>query len=711
MRSNNKSSTKAQLIIKSASKILLVYLIIGSLWIAFSDMLLANLVPDPILASKLQTPKGFFFVIVSGLILYLLIRQDVKAADRLLDNEYNSRIAAEQANSELEKRERSYKLLFLSNPSPMWVYDLETLKFLDVNEAAITNYGYSREEFLSMTIKDIRPEEDIPKLLDNLKSALYSVEYSSDWRHKKKDGTVIYVDIRSNAIEYQGRKAKFVTATDISKRRKAEVALKESTEMLRAFFDSNLIGILFGDVNGNVFEANDEFLNIIGYSREELQKGLIKWDKITPDEFSKMDINGIAEANEKGICTPYEKQYIRKDGSRVWVLVGFILIGPGRENSVAYILDLTKLKEAERRQSELIVQKEELLKILQLQIERMPVGYILTDENFRITFWNPAAEKIFGYSKDEIINKDPYGRILDESFRNDIDEKRKGWINGRSIAQIINDNITKDGRKIVCEWINTPMFDENGNFKHLLSMVQDITVRIKSEEEIKRQREELRALASHLQSIREKERIAISRELHDELGQILTSVKMNMILMSRELAGNLKQSDVEYFENEMAAMSQLIDKSVKSVRKIITYLRPEVLENLNLIEAIEWQVTEFNKLAGINCKLECNCPDLKLNDDFTTSAFRIVQEALTNVRRHSGADSVTVSVILEKDILVISIKDNGKGIKDLNKIKTESFGLLGIRERAILLGGNMELNSESGKGTELVVTIPFDESI
>ncbi|MFO7526989.1 MAG: PAS domain S-box protein [Ignavibacteriaceae bacterium] len=696
--------------LKSATKIFIIYLILGGLWITFSDMLLAIAIPDPKLQYQLQTPKGIFFIIVTGLFLYYLIRRDIKIANELYKSEYHSRVAAEKAKSSLEESEKNYKVLFISNPNPMWVYDVETLNFLDVNEAAINNYGYTKEEFLSMTIKDIRPQEDIPDLLANIKTATYGLEHSSGWRHLKKDGSLIYVEIRSNSITYQNRKAKLVSALDITRRKKAEDELQANTEKMKAFFESDLIGILFGDIYGAVLEANDEFLRIIGYSREDLKNGLIRWDKITPKEFYEIDTNRISEAREKGVCTPYEKKYIRKDGSLIWVLVGYILIGPRRENSVAYILDLTKLKEAERKQSELSAQKDELLKILQLQIERMPVGYILTDENFRIKFWNPAAEKIFGYPKDEIINKDPYGMILDEASRKDIDEKRKKWINGKSIVQNINDNITKDGRKIICEWINTPMFDEKGNFKHLLSMVQDITLRIKSEEEIRRQREELRALASHLQSIREKERIAISRELHDELGQILTSVKMNMILMSRELAGNLKQSDVAYFETEMAAMSQLLDKSVKSVRKIITYLRPEVLENLNLIEAIDWQVTEFNKLAGINCKLECNCPDLKLNDDFTTSAFRIVQEALTNVRRHSGADSVTVSILLENDILVLNIKDNGKGIKDLNKIRTESFGLLGIRERAILLGGNMELNSQLGKGTELIVTIPFIES-
>src|SRR5690606_28514309 len=120
----------------------------------------------------------------------------IGVADKLLANEFDARLETEKAKGLLEESEKNYRQLFKSNPSPMWVYDLETLQFLDVNEAAINNYGYSLAEFLSMTIKDIRPAADVPKLVANVESAQKGLEYSSDWRHLKKDGSVIYVDIR-----------------------------------------------------------------------------------------------------------------------------------------------------------------------------------------------------------------------------------------------------------------------------------------------------------------------------------------------------------------------------------------------------------------------------------------------------------------------------------------------------------------------------------
>lgn len=829
MTSGNKIQALKELTGSSAFKILLIYLIIGGLWILLSDYLLTWLVSDPVLQYQLQTPKGWFFIIITGIILYFLIKRDTRIAQQLNEKELQTRLAAEETRIKYEGSEERYRMLielasdgiflidknekfidmnesglkmlgfsksellemkfsdtidaenlqsvpirrdelksgkiiitervlvrkdgsrisvetskrqlpdgsiqgimrditerkkneqilaesekryrnlFMSNPNPMWVYDLETLAFLDVNEAAITTYGYSRNEFLSMTIRDIRPEEDVKKLLSNIKSAVYGPEYSTGWRHLKKDGSIIHVEIRSNAIEYHGRKAKLVSAIDVTAKKNAEDELKASNEKLKAFFDSNLIGIIFGDIYGGVFEANDEYLRIIGYTREDLKKGLVRWDKITPQEYLALDEERIKEAQMKGVCTPYEKQYIRKDGSLVWVFVGYILVGDNREKSVAYILDITQLKEAELKQSKLREEKEELLRMLQLQINRMPFGYILFNEDLQVDFWNPAAEKIFGYSSSEVMGKAPYGLIVKEELREYVEKIKFEWLKGNTSAHSINENLTKDGRTIICEWINTPLLDEKGKFKQLLSMVQDISDRIKTHEEIKRQREELRALATHLQSIREKERIAISRELHDELGQILTSIKMNMTLLGKELSDKLDGVDITYFLDEIKSMSSLLDRSVKSVRKIISDLRPEVLVNLDLIDAIEWQVSEFNRLPGTKCIFNYNATKRNFNDEFTTTVFRIIQEALTNVRRHSDAKNVFINIESDKENFILSVKDDGIGIKDLQKIKKKSFGLLGIRERAILLGGNLEIKSSAGAGTELIVRASLDK--
>lgn len=277
-------------------------------------------------------------------------------------------------------------------------------------------------------------------------------------------------------------------------RRQAEESLMRSEAKLRAFFESNVVGTLFGDVHGGISQANDEFLRIVGYTREELGAGKVRWTGLTPPEWLPLDEEKIAEAREKKGCAPYEKQYIRKDGTRVWVLVGYILAGEKKEDSVAFILDLTRTKEAEEKQGRLLAERDELLKRLRLQIQRMPIGYILTDREFRFTYLNPAAERIFGYSTEELFGRSPYGTIIPESARAFVEERRRLWMKGDMSAGGVNENISKYGKIILCEWFNTPIMNEEGEFDSLLSMVQDVTSRKKAEEEIRTTNEELQAI-------------------------------------------------------------------------------------------------------------------------------------------------------------------------------------------------------------------------
>lgn len=186
---------------------------------------------------------------------------------------------------------------------------------------------------------------------------------------------------------------------------------------------------------------------------------------------------------------------------------------------------------------------------------------------------------------------------------------------------------------------------------------------------------------------------------------------MNMSLLGKDLPQRLNGQEIDYFLTELGSMSKLLDRSVKSVRKIISDLRPEVLVNLNLIDALEWQIDEFNRLPGIKCSFKFNGSDRNFNSQFTTAAFRIVQEALTNVRRHSLAKTVYINLHRDDKKVILSIKDDGVGIKDYKKRNTRSFGLLGIRERAILLGGNLEIKSSSGTGTELIITVLHEKTI
>jgi signal transduction histidine kinase len=218
-------------------------------------------------------------------------------------------------------------------------------------------------------------------------------------------------------------------------------------------------------------------------------------------------------------------------------------------------------------------------------------------------------------------------------------------------------------------------------------------------ERLKESEDKLRRLAAHLISIREEERAHIAREIHDELGQVLTGIKMEVGWLAKRLKepALLEKTD---------SMSKLIDSTVATVRKIATGLRPEMLDDMGLIAAVAWQAKDFQKRTGIRCRAKLP-PESKLDLDISTTAFRIFQEILTNVARHSRATRVDIELGLTPEELTLEVLDNGVGIADSDLNGRKSLGLLGMRERALLFGGEVSVSGTPGQGTRVAVSIPI----
>lgn len=217
----------------------------------------------------------------------------------------------------------------------------------------------------------------------------------------------------------------------------------------------------------------------------------------------------------------------------------------------------------------------------------------------------------------------------------------------------------------------------------------------------------LSELTAHLVDVREKERISIARELHDDFGQLLTSIKMNTAILTRELkkkeAGDLSL----FLQSEIHQINSTVDKTVQGLRRLITFLRPVELDNLGLIPAIQSLVADFRKTSFIDCDFDTNIEELKMSDDAKLSIYRIIQESLTNISRHSKADVVNIKIRKEDELILISIKDDGVGMQKADPFKGKSFGLIGIRERVENLNGLIDIISAPGKGTQIKIKIPF----
>ncbi len=339
----------------------------------------------------------------------------------------------------------------------------------------------------------------------------------------------------------------------------------------------------------------------------------------------------------------------------------------------------------------------------------MAEGAVITDADGRILWVNDAFCAIYGYSRAEVIGQNP--RIL-KSGRHDAAFYSEFWRQlietGHWRGEVWNKR--KTGEIFPEELSIQALRGPDGRIVRFISIFSDITERKRNEDELRKQRQQLvesetrlRELAEFLQTVREEERARIARELHDEMGQALTALRIDL----GWLRGKCQPLGTPTVERVGAALG-VVEHSIVSLRRISEDLRPAMLDSLGLAAAVEHHVAKFSERTGVACRLSMNREEFELDDRLATTVFRIVQETLTNVARHAGASEVTVRIDEVDDGIRLTIQDNGRGISDAKDKKT--FGLLGMRERIAMLGGRLEIHSRPGKGTRIAGWLPHQKA-
>ena len=342
-------------------------------------------------------------------------------------------------------------------------------------------------------------------------------------------------------------------------------------------------------------------------------------------------------------------------------------------------------------------------------------GLLILDDEFKIVYQNEVLREMAGNLVGEIC----YKTVDERDFICEDCPVELSFKDGL-IHRAERTRTTKDAA-IHIEMTSSPLRDAFGKIIAVIEIVRDVTERKNTEEVLRRSHEELEILVNertaelmvmndqlrnfsmHLQNVRENERTSIAREIHDDLGQTLTALKMDLSFLRKRLPGD-QMPVIEKAES----MAGLIDTTIQSVKRISTELRPGILDHLGLCAAIEWQAREFEKRSGISCEIVFEPEEIELDKNRSTTVFRIFQETLTNVARHAKATKISVLLQEQTADLLLQIRDNGIGITESAKNDPKSLGLIGIRERVNYWGGSLSIDGTPDQGTTVTVQFPLD---
>jgi PAS domain S-box-containing protein len=493
--------------------------------------------------------------------------------------------------------------------------------------------------------------------------------------------------------------------TAIVERQRREEALEESEARFRAVIESASEAVVQADGQGNIIGWNPAAQAIFGYESEDVIG--LPLTQLMAARYRVEHQQGLVRFRTTG--EPYltgkttELEGLRKDGSEFPIEISISHWTQGDEDFFgAIIRDITRRRKAE----EALRDSEEMLRGL---FEFAPDTVIVVDNRGCILRVNRQVEGAFGYRREELLGQQ-VEMLLPERLRGQHVQQRDDYIDAPRLrpmgAGLELFGRRKDGSEFPVDIMLSPLALDHGHM--VIAVVRDISRRKHAQDELMRSEKQLRALAGRLQSVREEERAGTARELHDELGHALTGLKMDVAAAQKQLA-KAGDDPRPVFRERLEAMSGLIDGMIKSVRKISSDLRPGLLDDVGLVAAIEWQANDFQNRSGIVCGLSSLPDEISLSRDATTAVFRIFQEALTNVARHAKASHVEVAMVKQDEYLILQVSDNGRGISGAELSDKASLGLLGMQERAAMLGGEVRITGAKGKGTTVQVKIPRTE--
>jgi len=607
-----------------------------------------------------------------------------------------NRLAMErkQVEETLQESEERFKLSMEATNDGLWDWNVKTDEGY-FSPAYYRMLGYAVGAFPAKgsAWKDlIHPDDRENTLRVNMdcikgRRELFEIEY----RMKARNGKWRWILGRGKCIarDEQGRALRLVgTHVDITERKRSEGELRESEERYRAMFKSISDAVFVSyieeeDSPGCFVQINNVACQRLGYTREELL-GLTPRDITTPEEYTRL-LDKREKLISKGNIV-VETVHVTRDGRQIPVESSVRIFNYlGKRAAIFISRDITERKKAEE-----VVQRER--RLFNDILENLPVMICLMTPDYHVPFANKSYRKLFGKS---------HGRRCFEY----IFQRTEPCPECQSFTPL-KTNVPHHWEWDAPNGINLDIYDfpfaDADGSPLILEMNIDITERKRAEEEMRNARTQVEELNKHLIKVREDERALISRDIHDELGQSLTALKIDLHWVLENVGGK------PAVNKKLHNMLEMVSGTIATVQRIASELRPAILDDLGLSSAIEWYCEEFEKRTGIQCRMDLE--DIQSQDpQKTLTLFRVLQEALTNVIRHAHAKNVTIKLSRLNDAVYLEIQDDGIGISQEKKDSKSSLGLIGIHERVRQFGGEFEILFPHNKGTGLRISLPLNE--
>jgi PAS domain S-box-containing protein len=588
------------------------------------------------------------------------------------------------------------------------------------NRACERVTGYRFEEVRGRTAWELIPHAEVERVraaMDGLLASGSPVHVENHW--VAKDGSRRLIAWTDSVIAGDGPDRWIIgTGVDVTAERRAEALLSQSEAQLQALFERAPVGIARIDPQGHAVRVNDRLSKLLGYTREELER--LGVADVTHPADLEANLELLARAGRGELdCYAMEKRYVRKDGGIVWadLTVSCVRDVDGEvEFFIAVIDDISERKAAEEalRQGERAARRHAAE--LQTILDTVPAAIFITrDRESRVMEGNRFCAEVLRMPSGQNVSLSAPPGDRPAHFR-----AMKGGVEIRA-DQLPVQVAARHGFEVRDGELDLA-FDD-GTVRHLVGNASplrhgsgescgavgafvDITDRKRMEDELRASRAELRAFAARLDSVREEEQARIARDLHDDMGQMLTAVKMDLRWIEQRLERAREVPTGDLLEHAVDA-SELVDRAIASVRKLAGTLRPGVLDRLGLQAALGQEVRRFRQRTRAGCTFVVDDDFPDVGGEVATALYRIGLEALTNVARHAHARKVVLTLRARDGAVILSVEDDGCGIGAGPRDRTP-LGIVGMRERASRVGGELRVAPRAGGGTTVTAIVPLD---